>query len=617
MKKIKCIVLNTALALLLCFVFSACPSDATHTITIVDDFSEYEFDAENPNISVLNLTRLVEVPRTGALIQGTIEEQVRYTAAIRWFYSHPSDGVEYFPVVMATNYGTDLYQAQVTLRAKPGFVFAGIPANSLTHLYAAVTHGAVNNTATSLVIQIRFPPTPGLNDVGINSTNLGLMIRLPNKGETPAASYSFPQFTADAEWYPEGGAKLDLDDPDVEFLPLTTYRAELSLTARPGFTLIGATRDTFIHPGAKEITYNPMTFKLTLLFNPTAAPGADDPVSRYNLSDLLTTPVHYQMPMENFTGTQYSGEVNWFYNDDPGVFLDEAFTFHRPVTAVVTLDTENGFTLTGVPANAFHHADAVSTIYVPGSGIVTVSFPGAAWVLDPAIISAVPLTGEDAHAGLNIRACCMQFTATAVTARPIGNMLLDGTAFWKVAAQLTANTTVITNEASSSWLSIMHNPDVGAKFSSTEARRGHHSVFCSPGIPTAIQRRAHCITLDLGKVSAGITQIGLRRQGGTAANWPSRIEFFYSNNDIGPIFDPDDPEIFSLGLFNIGIPGADATWVNYDLFTRTGDGLPFSARYIHFRMYSNNTANETGDPDSNDMDYQLTQIRVMVLSEEE
>jgi len=159
----------------------------------------------------------------------------------------------------------------------------------------------------------------------------------------------------------------------------------------------------------------------------------------------------------------------------------------------------------------------------------------------------------------------------------------------------------------SSWPEILKNPlSGGAGFNNTECGTGHPSVFLSESLPVAIRRHAHCFTLDLGRVVNNIADAGFCAR--DTQRFPHEFEVFYSNSYIGPI---PGPAAVSLGVFTRAGDISAGNWENYNLHERTADGRPFSARYIHVRVYR---TRDTGGPGGR-IDFSVRQFRVRTGSD--
>jgi len=97
--------------------------------------------------------------------------------------------------------------------------------------------------------------------------------------------------------------------------------------------------------------------------------------------------------------TQYTGTITWAHS---GGAAGANFGAARVYTAIITLTPETGFTLTGVAANSFTVAGAISVTHDADSGVITAVFPVTAALLQitppillpPTPTSAPPSSGE-------------------------------------------------------------------------------------------------------------------------------------------------------------------------------------------------------------------------------
>jgi hypothetical protein len=132
----------------LCAALAACPGGSGGDPDLVVD--------------ALVLDGLVTVPVKDAAPDTTAIDVDQYTGAVAW---QTGDGVAL--AEDAAFAASTVYQAAVTLTAKPGYTFLGVAANGFTYTSAE----AVTNPADSGEVTIRFPatadPDPGSKTVDI------------------------------------------------------------------------------------------------------------------------------------------------------------------------------------------------------------------------------------------------------------------------------------------------------------------------------------------------------------------------------------------------------------------------------------------------------------------
>jgi len=198
-------------------------------------------------------------------------------------------------------------------------------------------------------------------------------VTAPVNGATPVATATATaQYTATVTWspVPEGtfaGAAATVYTATITITPLTGYT--LTGVAANFFTVAGATATNAINAGV-----------VTALFPATAATIPSGAIAG------VTAPVIAVAPdLTVDAGTGYTATVSWA----PSGSLFAGSTVY---TATITITPAEGYTLTGVPANAFTVAGATAT-NAPGSGVVTAVFPATA---APVAINIAAIAGVTA-----------------------------------------------------------------------------------------------------------------------------------------------------------------------------------------------------------------------------
>lgn len=558
--KVKCLLSSIILAAaaLLCGGFLAgCPTGGE--------------DETNPEtVAGTDLTDLIPLPATGDSIPTAVTEQPEFTGTVAWKDSY-NNGDTFLDNAGTMFYPNAIYRAAVTLTAKPGYTFKGTGENSFTHQMGAVTNPA--GTGSSLTITVRFPKTPKVDDVLVSATNLTSMVSMPYRGGSPQTAVDQTEYSGTVSWETESGGALD-----GNFAPGTVYRATIALTPKAGYTLSGLIGESFIYTGSQSVRFNVTAGTVAILFGATAGVDADEKITLFDLTDLISVPVHRETPSPNFDGEQYTGTLAWYYTGEPDTPVDAAFDYGKAIKAVITLSPKEGFTLTGLPANAFRHTASTGISNETGSGAITITFAGAFW--RPASISYPSLAS-----GRSIKICCYPGTGYSGTRLLTNSTRTDGQNQngnpWDYGYNGTASSNL------SDWANILKNAE-GVTFNGDECGHGHPTVFLAPTVPEGIRKRAHCFTLDLGAVTDNIVQFGIyprtnESEAERGYRWPIQFEVFYSDSEIGPI--PGD-KATSLGVFEWGPVPYPWAWRYADLYRRTGDGKGFSARYIHVRIYA-------------------------------
>jgi len=576
----KNIFIPATLVLLLCFLLGGCPTDA---------------DDDPVKGIPLNLTGLLNFPEIGVTRQVFIDAP-EFTAEINWFFTETGSNAMngQFEPATGNTFTNWFFRAEINMEAKEGFTFDGIAPNSFFHEYAAVARNS-RGEGNTITVTLDFPKTPAANTQPVSVTNLLYVITTPTKGVTPQASITETQtglqFTGFILW-------MDLDfnlvNPlnDDKYEPDTVYTADISLEACPGYRLIDMDANSFSHPLAQSITYNKLTGAMKIVFRPTAKVDEDSMVTAFNITDItqLGRPRHRSNPVTVFTASQFTGEMEWFYADD-GAPIEGPLAYDRPLRAIVNLEPREGFTLNGLPANAFiHHSRAVISVSnAANSGVVTIMYHPAPWELGNTAVTAIPLTPEAHGASMNV--CCYYVD------EPPRNVFSDNTGIWYDTAY-SGNS----NTNYSSWPAVFKDP-LGGQFTWQQTQPGHASVFLRPSIPEEFRRHAHVFTLDLGRRVDNIVQLSLRVRGGgesPTARFLKEFEVYYSLTEIGPV--PGSNATYT-GFYNIDDDGVlrsgttlgNNSWVDFNIFQGQENVRPFSARYIHVRVFKTTNTIFPGD----------------------
>ena len=308
-------------------------------------------------VSDFNLSALVTPPTTDASPQITLAS-AQYTGTITWlnYDGTPFTGVSF--------YADRVFQARVSLVARAGYTFNGVPANSFVHEGMS---SIVNNQANHWVVTIVFPATEIRQ---VNALNLGFIVNPPARGVPVQNSVIHSQFTGTIDWFYNSSQQF----LGTHFAPETVYTAIVTLTAVDGFCLNAVPVNGFTHPGATSISNAQGSGVVTIIFPETLDAFTDAVVTMTDLTALLPAPVadivRSSAIIPHF---QISGSVQWEL-ENGAVPTGSTFTGGAAYRAIVTLDAEYGYTLTGVAANSFTHAGATSISNAANDGVVTITF---------------------------------------------------------------------------------------------------------------------------------------------------------------------------------------------------------------------------------------------------
>ena len=552
---------------------------------------------------------LVQVPMTdfsgllpSPLVQVTlpaIVETDRFIGTVTWY--HSADGYFWSVPLVNTFYADMSYRASIHLIPKSGWTFCDLDADNFIHQGGAVTGFHTDGDEGFLVIS--FPLFAPADTEVIPDTDLTGVIFQPARDGMPQSAITGNGFTGTITWETTDG------EPFTEsfFQASTAYRAIAVLTPDTGFTLIGLGRNDFTHSAAQSIVfdyegsinYNSLRSAIVYLeFAATAGPDERNPITRLDLTALIPSPVLRAQPVTAFTGDQYNGSVAWFNydTDDP---LGDEFPYGLTIGANVTLTRVGDFIFDDVDSDSFTHQDSMQITNEPGSSVnqesitVLIAFNSLEWTARRLIYPRL--------AGKAIQACCWhnasRHPSVLINLQTPGTSIPDPNSnLWDWSWSGNYNT---------SWSSSFPNNAFQA-----QSEHGHPVVFNSDDVPEAIRKPAHVFTINMGEDGRNIVKFGMyprQVNEGNASRWPTRVEIFYSNIPIPPIFnadpvdhdDPDaDPDLHIISLGTIGENRRGIFWHDFDLIPHgtyeTESNLGITAQYIHFRIYNIQNPNDLG-----------------------
>ena len=126
-----------------------------------------------------NLTDVLDFPMVGNVPQTNIDTPW-FQGTAEWFYTEDEYDAQdgFFEPFENTIFTGSIFRSVLTLTAKDGFTFTGIPANTFTHEYAYAARNSAGNS-TKLVVTLDFPFAPYRNTNPVTMTNLLYTIFTP------------------------------------------------------------------------------------------------------------------------------------------------------------------------------------------------------------------------------------------------------------------------------------------------------------------------------------------------------------------------------------------------------------------------------------------------------
>ncbi|MCL2410897.1 MAG: hypothetical protein FWC97_04565 [Treponema sp.] len=577
-------------------VFSACDNDTT-------EYVQRQPNVEPTRIRAVDLTEHVGIP-LGGNIPGNRIEAGGFTGSIIWMYAYNRE--DWDNDVLHLNQGNFVagrfYRVMVTLNARAGYTFAGFSTARVNHNYGYSFNPT--GTGTTLLVMIDFPQAEASDARLITATALEDALLPPIRFDNPVETITFPgQFTGTVVWTDIDGNILPSNGV---FAPGGVYRAIATINPNSGWRLAGLNiHDGFSHSWGEVESINLMDRTITVRFAPTAQVFQDTVVSFRNLSTVVI-PRFRQIPstsvdaLNNAQNQFYVGALTWFYTDDVDEEpIEDALEMNRPFHVVLDITPREGFTFNGFVENFFHFGEFVLDIeydfaIVNNSeeGTATIFFDGAPW--SPGTFQTVTSSAT------GIEICCFH------TNNPPTIMLNGSNAnHWDFgwAGAYASNL--------SSWMDTMTQflPGGRQDFVSSEITPGHPSIFLSDIMPPAIRKRAHAMTLDLGSVIHNIVSVDFSARDDGGQRWAFQYEVFYSMDPIGPIPGINGCTAVSAGIVDVPFPGNN-TWGNGLVYRGGPEGMGFSARYIHIRIYGTRATFNPYILDGGVIDASLRQVRV-------
>ena len=267
------------------------------------------------------------------------------TAEPTYQWQTPGGGGLWEAVADGTGGTTDSYTTAATTAAMSGQQFRCVVQSSDVNGDGS---GTIIYTSHAASLTVLAPPTP----ISLFSLD---GVTAPMAGGTPVALItSTDEYFGTVSWAPA-------DNP---FGYNTSYTATIELTPKAGYTLSSVPADAFSVAGATSVT-NLAGSGVILATFPTTA---EAPISLFDI-DGVALPAAGATPVTAITETaEYTGTVSW----DPA---DSPFGYYTEYSATITLTPKAGYTLLGVPADAFAVAGATSVTNSANSGVIEAVFP--------------------------------------------------------------------------------------------------------------------------------------------------------------------------------------------------------------------------------------------------
>jgi len=284
------------------------------------------------------------------------------------------------------------YTATITLKAKSGWTFAGLPANNITldNAGTGTTYGArpAGDSSGQTTVEVLYTATAKtIGSVTAGTYDYAFPIDVPEAGATAqtATTLATEAYTVAISWNPALTSN--------KFAAGTEYTAVVTLTPKttpaPGFTLKGfdmsaanTDRKKFFGDGTWDIGAGKEIKSIVapvaesgafqIIFNATASN-----VSGTDLAVGIALPTTGGTPATTITPASPTGYTLTSISWTP---TGATFAASTSYTATVVLGAKTGYTFFGMAANSFTVSGATSATFAvdatdPTEGTITVVFP--------------------------------------------------------------------------------------------------------------------------------------------------------------------------------------------------------------------------------------------------
>ncbi|MDR2629834.1 MAG: carbohydrate-binding domain-containing protein [Spirochaetaceae bacterium] len=282
-----------------------------------------------------------------------------------------------------------VYRAEIKIVPKPGYGFYSTP---FVYPIGKISVQIDDLGDSARTVTVTYNNSDDWEITFITDYNLQSYVPIPLAGERPVRTIDTrTDVKIQATWYEEitPGNYQDLAPDPYVFTLGSVYRADIRLTAKPGYRFIPGRNFTYaddltITPG--ETSSDVRRFELT--YRPTVSSTV---INDLNLTPYIAKPIGGGTPVMSFTGSQYSGIVNWKNTGTQEVLIGP-FQPDTAYTAELALSPGSGYTFTGLGADAFIHSGAAAVTSPAGGGSVTLAFPPTAGAGSSTIVYDTILT---------------------------------------------------------------------------------------------------------------------------------------------------------------------------------------------------------------------------------
>jgi hypothetical protein len=213
--------------------------------------------------------------------------------------------------------------------------------------------------------------------------NLRIYVPIPVAGETPVKAITRADMDIAVIWKDDQG--LDITESLSAFVVNAVYQADITLTAKNGYTFDGGINFKYIPGDIVEVqpgdNSNPDIRSLsTVTYKPAQPPQPID--EDLDLTPYLPPPVTRATPVTSFAAPQYTGTVAW-EETVTSLPLAGPFLPGTAYKAVVSLIAASGYVFTGIPitgSESFtHSASSAAPVFTidpvkPAKGTVVIEF---------------------------------------------------------------------------------------------------------------------------------------------------------------------------------------------------------------------------------------------------
>jgi hypothetical protein len=301
----------------------------------------------------IDLTLYLAAPSTGGTPQTKLSVPVGSPIAGKVIWTPPHDNF-----VAGTS-----YTATVILSPAEGYTLEDMKEvqhdGALSSDDGVVYDTAAGTATAELQFLVAEVPIP-------SPVNLTAYLDAPESGKKPQSKLNtpaIPPFTGDVIWTP----------PHGNFVAGTSYTATVTLNPREGYTLEGLEQGDFYHNATEEVTYNPSSNTVNIVFGEVPRDVISGVV---DLGLYLPVPAIGVAPKKTLSvpvGSSFTGTVSWKDTGNDAWSDIKPFLMEGAYTATIALTPRSSYKF--AEDIAFSHSGIAGEVVFGSGAPVTVTLP--------------------------------------------------------------------------------------------------------------------------------------------------------------------------------------------------------------------------------------------------